>query len=78
MTNDPNQNYNFLNDTFLGIVNKHARSKNKFVRGNNALFMNRKFQKEICVRSRLRNKYLVQPSVENKAAYKKTDIRASK
>ena len=47
LTNDPNQNYNFLNDTFLGIVNKHAPSKNKFVRGNNALFMNRKFQKEI-------------------------------
>ena len=33
--------------------------------------MNREFQKEIDVRSRLRNKYWVQPSSENKAAYKK-------
>ena len=34
------------------------------------LFMNREFQKEICVRSRLRNKYWVEPSTEIKVAYK--------
>ena len=34
------------------------------------LFMNREFQKEICVRSRLRNKYWVEPATENKVAYK--------
>ena len=33
--------------------------------------MNREFQKEIYVRSRLRNKYWVEPSAKNKAAYKK-------
>ena len=33
--------------------------------------MNREFQKEIYVRSRLKSKYWVEPSVENKAAYKK-------
>ena len=33
--------------------------------------MNRELQKEIYVRSRLRNKYWVEPSTENKAAYKK-------
>ena len=32
--------------------------------------MNREFQKEICVRSRLRNKYWVEPSTEIKVAYK--------
>ena len=69
--NDPNQNYNLLTDKFLVIVNKHAPLKKKFVRGNNAPFMNREFQKEIHVRSRLRNKYWVEPSAENKAAYKK-------
>ena len=36
-------------------------------------FMNREFLKNIYVRSRLRNKYWVQPSAENKVAYKKTD-----
>ena len=69
--NDPNQSYNLLTDKFFGIVNKHAPLKKKFVRGNNAFFMNREFQKEIYVRSRLINKYWIEPSVENKTAYKK-------
>ena len=71
LKNDPNQNYNLLTDKFLGIVNKHAPLKKKFVRGNNAPFMNREFQKEIYVRSRLRNKYWVEPTTENKVAYQK-------
>ena len=33
--------------------------------------MNREFQKEIYVRCRSRNRYWVQPSVENKWAYKR-------
>ena len=48
--NYPNQNYNLLTDKFLGIFNKHAPLKKKIVRGNNAPFMNRKFQKEISVK----------------------------
>ena len=44
--NDPNQNYNLLIDKFLGIANKHTPLKKKFVRGNNAPFMNREFQKK--------------------------------
>ena len=60
-----------MTDKFLGLANEHAPFKKKFVRGNNAHFMNREFQKEIYVRSRLRNKYWVEPSAENKAAYKK-------
>ena len=50
-------------------MNKNAPSKKKFVRDNNAPFMNRDFQKEIYVRCRSRNRYWVQPSVENKWAY---------
>ena len=69
--NDPNQNYNLLTEKFLGLANKHAPLEKKFIRGNNAPFMNREFQKEIYVRSRLRNKYWVEPSAENEAAYKK-------
>ena len=65
---DPNHNCNFLTDNFLGIVNKHAPLKKKFVNSNNAIFVNREFQKEIYVRGRLRNKYWVQPSTENEAA----------
>ena len=65
------KNDNLLADKFLGFIIKHAPQEKKFVRGNNAPFMNREFQKEIYVRSRLRNKYWVEPSAENKAAYKK-------
>ena len=65
--NDPNQSYNVLTVKFLGIVNRHALLKKKFVRGKNAPFMNRELQKEIYVRSRLRNKYWVEPFPENKA-----------
>ena len=46
LKSDPHQNYNLLTHTFLGIVNKHAPLKKKFVRGNNASFMYREFQKE--------------------------------
>ena len=60
-----------MTDKFLGIVNKHAPLKKNFVRGNDAPFMNREFQKEIYVRNRLRNKYWVELSTENKPAYKK-------
>ena len=60
-----------MTDNFLGIVNKHAPLKKKFVRGNDVPFMNREFQKEIYVSSRLRNKFCDEASAENKAAYKK-------
>ena len=42
---DPNQNYQSLTKTFLTIVNKHAPLKKKIVRGNQASFMNKEFQK---------------------------------
>ena len=62
---DPNQNYDCLTRTFLGLVDKHAALK------KNAPFINRKFQKEIYNRSKLRNKYWKQPNKENKIAYKR-------
>ena len=40
--------------------------------------MNREFQKEIYVRNRLRNKYWVEPSTENKPAHKKQKIKCVK
>ena len=60
-----------MTDKFLCLANKHAPLKKKFVRGSNAPFMNKELQKEIYMRSRLRNKHWVEPSAENKAAYKK-------
>ena len=76
--NDSNQNYSLLTDKFLGSANKHTPLKKKFVKGNNAPLMNRDFQKEIYVTSRLRNKCWVQPSAENKTGKKNREINTSK
>ena len=48
---DPNQNYQSLTKTFLTIVNKHAPLKKKIVRGNQAPFMTKEFQKGKQIRS---------------------------
>ena len=44
-------------------------SKEKFISGNQALLMNSELQKEIYIRSKLRNNFWREPSVDNKAAY---------
>ena len=61
-SNDPNVNYKSITENFLEVMDKHAPLKKKLVRGNQAPFMNRHFQK---------NKYWRDPSRENELAYKK-------
>ena len=68
---DPNQNYRSLTKTFLTIVNKHAPLKKKIVRGNQAPFMTKEFQKAIYTRSRLKNKMNKNPTEKNITAYKR-------
>ena len=68
---DPNQNYQSLTKTFLTIVNKHAPLKRKIVRGNQAPFMTKEFQKAIYTRSRLKNKMNKNPTEKNITAYKR-------
>ena len=68
---DPNQNYQSLTKTFLTIVNKHAPLKKKIVRGNQAPFMTKEFQKAIYTRSRLKNKMNKNPTEKNITAYKR-------
>ena len=64
-TDDPNENYDFLTNTFINIVNKHASLKKKFIRGNQALFMTRNLRKDIYTRSKFRNKFCKNPTKEN-------------
>ena len=47
----------FLN-IFIEILNKHAPTKQKYVRANQGRFMTKDLYKAIMKRSRLRNKYL--------------------
>ena len=42
--NDTNANCKSIIEIFLGAIDKHAPLKKKFVRGNQAPFMNRDFQ----------------------------------
>ena len=68
---DPNVNYKSITENFLETINKHAPLTKKFIRGNQAPFMNRDFQKAIYTRTRLKNKYWQDPYRENELAYKK-------
>ena len=71
---DPNVNHKPITENFLETIDKHAPLKKKFVRGNQAPFMNRDFQKVIYTRARLKNKYWRDPSRENELAYKNKEI----
>ena len=45
---DPDENYIFLTNQFLKVVNQHAPLKVKILRGNHALFVDKQPRKEIC------------------------------
>ena len=59
---DPNYLYIDLSVKFRKVVDKHAPLKKKFLRGNNAPFMNRNLKKAIYVRTNLKKKFIkIQP-----------------
>ena len=68
--NDPNENYRVIADTFIEIVEHHAPLKKRFVRGNQAPFMNKELRQAIYTRSRLRNNFCKNPTKENEKKYK--------
>ena len=53
------------------VLNQHAPHKKKYLRGNNKRFMNKALSKAIMQRTKLRNKFLKDPSAENKFSYNK-------
>ena len=59
-----NENYELNTDLFSKIVNKHAPLKKKFLRSNQAHFINKD-------RSRLRNRFCKTPTEENEKLCKK-------
>ena len=64
-------NYDYFKSTFVAILNKHAPRKKKFVRGNNAPFMNKTLSQAFMHRSKLKNKYNKFPTKQNKISYSK-------
>ena len=69
-TNDPNENYRFITDTFIKIGEPHATLKKRFARGNQASFMNKQLRKATYTRSKLRNNFCKNPTKQNKKKYK--------
>ena len=70
-TDDPNENYSVLTNTFSSIVEKHAPLKKKIVRGNHAPFITKDLRKAIYTRSRLKSKYIKNPPEVNEKLYKR-------
>ena len=69
-TDDPNENYLFINDTFIKFVERHAPLKKRFVRGNQVPLMNKELSKAIYTRSRLRNNFCKNLTKENETKNK--------
>ena len=53
------------------VLNQHAPRKKKYVRGNNKRFMNKALSKAIMQRTKLRNRFLKDPSAANKFSFNK-------
>lgn len=66
-----NLTYETYENIFMEQLNRHAPMKTKNIRANNAPFMNKLLSKAVMTRSRLKNKYLRDPSQTNKMSYKK-------
>ena len=66
-----NITYHAFEDTYLRILNNHAPLKQKYIRGNDQPFMNKTMRKAIMIRTKLRNIYLRNPTVENGMMFRK-------
>ena len=55
----------------VDVLNRHAPLKKKYIRANNSPFMNKTLSKAVMNRSRLRNKFLKNPTAENRTNFTK-------
>ena len=69
--NQQTMGYENFNHIFLEVLDSHAPSKQRVVRGNNQPFMNKTLSKAFMNRSKLKNVYNKDPSELNKTNYKK-------
>merc|ERR1712080_484830 len=63
--------YDRFESIFMEVLNKNAKVKKKYIRSNNAPFMTKRLSKAIMNRSRLKNRFLKNPSKDTEAMYKK-------
>ena len=65
-----NISYEIFHNIFIGLTNKYAPTKTKYLRGNHAPFMSKLLTQNFRHRTKLRNRFLKHPSHFNKTAYK--------
>ena len=70
-SDDPNESQDFLTTKFQEAVNRHTPLKKEILRGNHDPFIDKEFRKAIYIRSRLRNKFLRNPTKANESLIKK-------
>ena len=66
-----NISYDAFENLVLQALDKMAPIKQKHIRGNQSSFMNKDIHKPIMTRTRLRNRFLKEPTQMNRLAYKK-------
>ena len=64
-------NYSSFETTFDKVLDKHAPIKKKYVRANDKPFMTRALRKAVMLRTRLRNRYNKDQTVENWKKFRK-------
>ena len=64
-------NYDIFLITFLKILDKYAPLKKKYLRANHATYMTKKVRKAMMIRSKLRNKFLMDKNKQSKNDYRK-------
>ena len=69
-TDHVNMTYDEFKDVFMKSLDEYAPLKEKFIRGNNAPFMNKTLSKAFMQRAKLKNKYNKVPTEENNLLYK--------
>ena len=67
---------NYFKETCLSVVNKIAQLKSRFIRANQAPFINKETQQGVMVRSKLRKKILKSRSKSDKKAKISKEINA--
>ena len=67
-------NYSSFETTFDKALGKHAPIKKKYVRANDKPFMTRALRKAVMLRTRLRNRYNKDQTVENWNKFRKHQI----
>ena len=64
-------NYDTFEEIVVRLLNYYAPIKERHIRANNSPFMNKILAKTVMTRSRLRNKFIRNPTPENRKKYTK-------